>query len=185
MRRELLIQLLDEYKHLQTAESALIERFTEFVVSDAACFERSNMYGHITGSAWISSPNFDKILLMHHTKLDKWIQLGGHADGNHDVLKVALREAEEESGIFNLIVLSKSIFDLDIHQIPEIGDEPSHLHFDVRFALLAPTLFFVKNSESKALKWVAVEDIPKYSNEPSILRMAEKWVLMRSSLEST
>ena len=111
----------------------MLENLRRFVEDNDDCFERSHRSGHITGSAWIVDLKREKVLLTHHHRLDKWMQLGGHADGDPDVLRVALREAREESGVEEIRALSESIFDVDVHEIPPRGDEPAHLHYDVRF----------------------------------------------------
>jgi 8-oxo-dGTP pyrophosphatase MutT (NUDIX family) len=115
---------------------------------------------------------------MHHAKLDKWMQLGGHCDGDSDVLRVAIKETQEESGINNIIALSDEIFDIDIHLIPDTPREPAHLHFDVRFLLqVHPDSYetIIQNEESKALAWFGRND--KFpTNSRSVVRMFEKWV---------
>ncbi|MDZ7646212.1 MAG: NUDIX hydrolase [Cytophagales bacterium] len=98
------------------------------------------MPGHITGSAWIVDPSNTQALLVHHAKLNKWVQPGGHADGDENILQVALREAEEETGLKNFKVLSDPPFDVDIHLIPERADFPEHFHFDIRYLLKHPCM---------------------------------------------
>ena len=93
------------------------------------CFERSLDKDHFTASSWLIDKSANKVLLMHHRKLDKWLQLGGHADGDSNLLRVAIKEAQEESGIQDIKPVHKHIFDIDIH------DVPGHRHFDVRFLL--------------------------------------------------
>jgi 8-oxo-dGTP pyrophosphatase MutT (NUDIX family) len=114
-------------------------------------------------------------LLTHHRKLDKWLQLGGHADGDHDVVRVALTEAREESGIADVRLLHPEIFDLDIHVIPARSSEAEHLHFDVRYVVLAGHADHVVGLESFDLAWVPVDRITDFTNEESMLRMARKW----------
>lgn len=182
MISEPLSQLLTVYSKTYLDELQVTTAFLNFVVSDETCFDRSNKHGHITGSAWVVSPDYNHILLMHHTKLDKWIQLGGHADGNHNVLEVAVREAMEESGITSFTLIVPEIFDIDIHEIPENSMEMAHLHYDVRFVMRADSTRLVQNHESKDLLWVPMEDISKYTKEPSIQRMTKKWSALRQCL---
>jgi 8-oxo-dGTP pyrophosphatase MutT (NUDIX family) len=114
-------------------------------------------------------------LLIHHAKLDRWLQPGGHADGDPDVLRVALREAQEESGLLNLAPVSPAIFDIDIHAIPARGSEPEHFHYDVRFLLEADrTAPLVMNREAKDMAWVRLDEVTSLTNEWSVLRMVEK-----------
>lgn len=137
-----------------------------FVKQHPDCFERTLEVGHITASAWLLNKAGDAALLMHHAKLNIWVQPGGHCDGDPDVLQVALREAREESGIQGIEPLSPEIFDLDIHPVP------GHLHYDVRFLLqVTSDETFVQNSESNALRWVR-DDLP--TQERSVVRMHEK-----------
>ena len=104
-------------------EKASVARFESFVNANPDCFERSLRIGHITASAWVVSPDGQNSLLTHHRKLGKWFQLGGHVDGNPKVLEAAEREVREESGL-EVVALTTAIFDLDVHSIPERGDEP-------------------------------------------------------------
>lgn len=104
--------------------------FVDFLREPQA-FLRSNLAGHFTGSAWLVSGDGQRALLMHHRKLNRWLQPGGHADGDTDLARVALREAEEESGLSELVV-EPDIFDLDRHRIPARGEEPEHWHYDAR-----------------------------------------------------
>src|SRR5215510_11521790 len=90
----------------------------QFVAANPNCFERSLQIGHVTGSAWIVDLDRTHALLTHHRKLNKWLQLGGHADGDPDILRVALREAREESNLDAIRPVSENIFDVDIHVIP-------------------------------------------------------------------
>jgi 8-oxo-dGTP pyrophosphatase MutT (NUDIX family) len=103
------------------------------------------------------------------------LQLGGHVDGNADVLESATREAKEESGIDTLVSVYPEIFDLDIHLIPARGDEPEHFHFDARFLLRATkTEEFIVSDESHDLAWAPLEKLGDYTDEESVLRMARK-----------
>jgi len=141
------------------------------------CFKRTLEVGHITGSAWLVSKDGSKALLMHHAKLNKWFQLGGHCDGNPDVLAVAIKEAQEESGIMGIIPVHKNIFDIDIHLIPANSREKEHYHYDIRFLLKVTSDELVtQNSESKALSWVnkSLAELP--TDSLSVVRMFKKWV---------
>ena len=173
--RASLLEKLDRYAPLGEQDAAQARRILQFVKSDPACFERSNRNGHITGSAWLVDPTGTKVLLTHHKKLGKWIQLGGHADGNPDVLVVALREAQEESGLKRIRPLSDEIFDVDVHLIPERESEPAHLHYDIRFALQSSETKFMVSDESHSLAWIDISKIREASQEESLLRMACKW----------
>lgn len=139
-------------------------------------FTRERLAGHFTGSAWLVSADGKRALLTHHRKLQRWLQLGGHADGDHDLAAVALREAEEESGLPGLTLASADIFDLDRHWIPERKDVPGHWHYDVRYVVVAgDNEAFVVSEESLELAWRPVDEIAKDQDE-SMRRMANRWL---------
>jgi len=173
-RREVL-ELLDAY--VPFPEEALFkERTIAFIKKHPECFERSLSEGHITASAWLLNKQGTKALLMHHAKLEMWVQLGGHCDGNPSVLDVAIQEAQEESGVMQIAPVSRAIFDLDIHEIPEKGGLKAHLHYDIRFLLQivsgdAPR----KNHESKQLLWVDKGSSQLPTDSRSVVRMFLKW----------
>ena len=140
-------------------------------------FVRARLAGHFTASAWLVDGAGERLLMTHHRKLDRWLQLGGHADGDRDLAAVALREAEEESGLGDLVVLPE-IFDLDRHWIPERSDVPGHWHYDVRYVVRATgSEDFAVSDESHALAWRAITDLLDDPGlDPSIARMRKKWV---------
>ena len=164
-------------KHPEQRSTA--DRMLRFIRTHENCFERCCRHGHITGSAWLLSPGGDKILLTLHRKLQRWLQTGGHADGNPRPLEVALREAEEESGISGIQPVSPEIFDIDIHLIPENAtkSEPAHYHYDIRYLLRAPHEQFTISEESVALQWWSREDFSTRQTEldESVTRMAERY----------
>ncbi|CAM5250011.1 NUDIX hydrolase OS=Rhodanobacter lindaniclasticus OX=75310 GN=B1991_17415 PE=4 SV=1 [Rhodanobacter lindaniclasticus] len=131
-----LIDAFRRYRDQWQGEVAVIAQFESFTRTHADAFERRNRIGHFTGSALLVSSDGERVLLMHHRKLDRWLQPGGHADGDTDLPRVALREAHEETGIDGLRV-EGGIFDLDRHAIPARGDEPQHWHYDVRYVVRA------------------------------------------------
>lgn len=152
-------------KYLGTELSAAARRHAEdtftFVNTHSDCFLRSNHSGHITGSSLIINETATCALLHHHRKIDRWIQLGGHSDGDSNTLRVALTEAEEESGLKGFRVISEDIFDIDVHEFPSLGDLQAHLHYDVRFLLqISSDLPLTKaDRESKDLAWVPIKRI--------------------------
>jgi 8-oxo-dGTP pyrophosphatase MutT (NUDIX family) len=152
------------------------QRMVELLDSCPSCFRRDAFPAHFTGSAFVVSADGRRGLLNHHRKLDRWLQFGGHCDGEEDVLSVAQREAYEESGIAGLVVASTRPFDLDIHEIPAIGDEPEHLHYDVRYVLIAPEQAEIRASpESKELRWFEPSDMGSWPLDPGLRRLIEKW----------
>lgn len=176
--RNYLLRLLERYKPSDTQEQLYKQQIQEFVRAHENCFERSLKSGHITASSWLVNQQGSHALLMHHTKLDNWFQLGGHCDGESNVLKAAIKEAQEESGISDIVALSDDIFDIDVHLIPKAGREQAHYHYDIRFLLQVKSDELVnKNSESKELRWIGkyCNDLPTKS--VSITRMFHKWLL--------
>ncbi len=180
--RNLLLKALKTYKTEYETEKKFIHEMIDFIEQNPNCFERTNLAGHVNGSAWVLSPDEKKVLLTHHKKLNRWLQLGGHSDGNPDTWSVALREATEESGIKGIQFVIKEIFDIDIHTIPENikKTEPEHKHYDVRFLLKAPTEDFIVSDESNSLKWVTAQELSSMAERKEISsameRMAQKWL---------
>ena len=175
MHRNKLLTLLKNHKTNNSEEVNFLEQITKFVQENPDCFERSLLMGHVTGSAWIVDKSRQFTLLTHHRKLDKWFQTGGHCDGDSDVLNVALKEAQEETGLSDVQILSSKIFDIDIHEILERKDIPAHLHYDVRFLFEADmNQTFTVSSESTDLAWIALSEVSKLNDSESIMRMVFK-----------
>ena len=139
-------------------------------------FVRGRLAGHFTASAWLLDRSRRRVLLTHHRKLGIWVQPGGHADGDRDLARVALREAEEESGLAGLRV-EPEVFDLDRHWIPDHGGVPGHWHYDVRYVVHAGEgEDFVVSAESYALAWRDIDAIAGDPHaDPSLRRMAARW----------
>lgn len=148
----------------------------QFLRNDTNPFDRKNFAGHVTGSGFLLSPDLQSVLLTRHAALDKLLQFGGHADGEADIRNVALRETEEESSKEDIGLLSATIFDVDVHEIPENPKkgEPRHLHYDIRYLLQARSLDFTVSHESKALEWVPVKALLTMPVSPEMKRMAMK-----------
>jgi ADP-ribose pyrophosphatase YjhB (NUDIX family) len=159
------------------AEAAMLAEYGPFIAAHADCLWRTCRDGHLTASAWIVDPARQRTLLTHHHKLDRWLQLGGHVDGNPNLAEAAMREAREESGLAGLRLVSPEIFDVDRHRIPARGDEPEHWHFDVRFLIEAdPAEPLAISSESKDLAWVALTEVARLNPSESLARMVRKTV---------
>jgi 8-oxo-dGTP pyrophosphatase MutT (NUDIX family) len=140
------------------------------------CFVRTSFPGHFTGSALVVNADGSQVLLHHHRKLDRWLQFGGHCDGDEDILRVASREALEESGIRGLVVASARPFDLDVHEIPARGNEPAHYHHDVRYMFIAPELAApAASDESHELRWFTAAEAAALPIDESLRRMIRKW----------
>lgn len=177
--RDQLIHQLTKYSPAFAEEAAFTAQFLDLLKS-GSCYLRTHLPGHITGSAWIVNSTHDKVLLVHHAKLNKWLQPGGHADGDENILQVALREAQEETGLSKLNLLHQDLFDIDIHPIPQRKDFPEHLHYDVRFAFQADEhVPLLLSEESHQVAWITYDDIIRQTDgNHSILRMLEKTQLL-------
>ncbi len=148
-----------------------------------ACFYRTHFNpGHITGSGLLVSADGNRVLMNHHTFLNIWICFGGHADGETDILNVALREVTEESGIADVEPVNTSIFDVDIHAIPANikKGEPPHKHFDIRYLFRvrnAASEAFAMSEESLNLRWCSYEEAQKLAcpRDVSMHRLLDKW----------
>ena len=175
-----LLELLAKYQPDGPQQERLKPLFAGFIAQHPDCCERHCVPGHLTGSAWLVSGDGQRAALMHHRKLGRWLQPGGHADGDADLAAVAKREAGEETGLTDL-ELSTEIFDLDRHEIPARGQEPAHWHYDMRFVVRATgSELFVKNAESLALAWVDIWALTGRDDvDESIRRMARKWIMGR------
>jgi 8-oxo-dGTP pyrophosphatase MutT (NUDIX family) len=172
-----LLTLLTTYAEENPSEKACANQIKTFLGRYDTCFNRELSVGHMTGSAWIVNRLGTHTLLTHHKKLNKWLQPGGHADGDSDILQVAKREADEESGLTDLEIEDGKIFDIDVHQIPARANEIQHLHYDIRFVFRAQgSEVFVVSDESHDLAWVGIAQLKDYNVDESVMRMARKWL---------
>lgn len=170
-----LMEQLQAYRVRWPEEAATVDDFLALLADTRNPFLRERLEGHFTGGAWLVSADGRRILLTHHRKLARWLQLGGHADGDTDMGQVALKEAEEESGLPDLRLEDAAIFDLDRHWIPERKDVPGHWHYDVRYVIRAGAdERYVVSDESLDLAWREIAPIVDEPDE-SLSRMARKW----------
>lgn len=182
MHRNELLALLNNYQTRSNQEAGYISRTRAFVQQQPDCFNSMLSPGHVTGSAWVVSPSREKALLMHHRKHDQWFQPGGHADGDHDIIRVALRETHEETGLSPDVIhlVSDQIFDIDIHTIPASHRGPRHTHYDIRFLIeIDDSIPVPGNDESHNIIWVPLYQVSRYNNNMSTYRMVEKTRRMR------
>lgn len=176
MHREDLLRLLDDYHPAFMDEAGFIQRARRWIAANTEIFERAQSI-HVTASAWVVNPARTHVFMVHHGKLHQWFQPGGHADGDNDVIRVALREATEESGLdaAHLRLLSAQVFDVDIHMVPDTDKAPAHGHIDIRFLVEADDEIPAPGSdESHEVRWVALHEVTNYNNNRSTWRMVEK-----------
>lgn len=136
--------------------------------------------GHFTASAFVLDATGQHLLLIHHRKLRRWLQPGGHVEPRDaDVLAAARREVTEETGLTGLANVGTGLFDLDIHEIPNFGTNPAHLHFDLRVLFRADDSILtsnevVSNEEVSGVRWVPLSGLALETDDASVLRVAEK-----------
>ena len=159
-------------------EAATAALFVDLLGDADDPFRRERLAGHFTASCWLVDAAGQRVLLTHHRKLGRWLQPGGHADGDADLARVALREAQEETGVAGLRLEDGAIFDLDRHWIPVRGQVPGHWHYDVRYLVRAGVdERFVVSAESHDLAWRDISVIAADPGvDPSMRRLAGKWL---------
>ena len=168
---ERLRKQLESYQSANEQEERDRKLLLDWIASGRDILTRENEVAHLTASAWVVSPDRKYVLMAYHNLYQSWAWLGGHADGDSDLLGVALKEAREESGIESVSPVSEEI--LSIETLCVNGHEkrgkyvPSHLHLNVTYLLEADPAQEIraKPDENSAVAWIAVEDIPKKSTE--------------------
>ena len=168
------------------AQQPVAAQFVALLADAQDPFERTRLTGHFTASALVVSGDGARTLLTHHRKLGLWLQPGGHADGDRDLARVALRETEEETGLLGVTVLP-GIFDLDRHWIPEHTGVPGHWHYDVRHVVQAgDDGTCVVSAESHALAWVPLVEVAAGEvYDGSLRRMAQRWLDLQARRAGT
>jgi 8-oxo-dGTP pyrophosphatase MutT (NUDIX family) len=155
------------------------DRILAFVVRHERPFDRGIVDGHLTGSAITVSADGSRVLLLHHRKLDRWLQPGGHGDpGETTGEEVALREALEESGIrgLHLHPAAPRPLDVDVHDIPARGNEPAHEHLDLRYLVVAPegAVIAPDLAELHEIRWVPWDEVDALGPDHGLRRALAK-----------
>lgn len=180
------LELLRQHRSEFQEELEFLAWTIAFVERQERFWQRSTLEGHLTGSAWVLSADGLSALLLHHRKLDRWLQPGGHVDeSDASLAETAKREAMEECGLEGLSLVSPLIFDLDVHEIPSRGDEPAHFHYDLRFLFVAPAKHAIERNhlETKDIAWVPLVELRNSATPQSLRRMALKSEKTESVLE--
>jgi 8-oxo-dGTP pyrophosphatase MutT (NUDIX family) len=170
----LLADALAQHQPEDTAEAEDLAQIRAFVARHPDPFDRRITDGHLTGSAIVISADGERTLLLHHRKLDRWLQPGGHADpGEAAGEDVALREALEETGLSGLVLhpTASRPLDVDVHDIPARGAEPAHQHLDLRYLVVAPAgaAFSRSTEETRDMRWVPWGEVATLGQERAAL----------------
>jgi 8-oxo-dGTP pyrophosphatase MutT (NUDIX family) len=181
------IEEIKEYKPYNEQE----EKDKEIILSCVDNFEdiltRNNPTAHITSSSFVINRNRDKVLMVYHNIYNSWSWTGGHADGDDDLLAVAIKEAKEETGVTKIQLINKNIFSLDI--LPVFGHMKkgkyvsAHLHLSVTYLLQGDEneALIVKEDENSDVKWIPIDEINDYCNEPHMNKVYGKLIDKASS----
>ena len=174
---EQMIQELIRYQPYNEQEAADKELMLQLLQTEPHIFERTCQATHMTASAWVVNKDWTKVLLAYHNLYQSWAWLGGHADGEKDLLQVALREVQEESSIQSVVPMTEEIYSIEI--LPVCGHEkrgvyvPTHLHLNVTYLLQADDReqTRIKADENSAVGWFPIEE--------AVMKSAEPWMRER------
>jgi 8-oxo-dGTP pyrophosphatase MutT (NUDIX family) len=182
MNKQPILDLLENHQTSFVEEIEFQKQMIDFLEQNDDFALRSNLIGQITGSAWVVNKEHTKALLIHHKKLNKWLQIGGHIEATDQTIEeTVLREVKEESGLKTLKLLSSSIYDIDIHTIPQNKEVAEHLHFDIRLIIEADEneALIPQNEEILDIKWYDLHEVQNLTEsttttDQSIKRMVDK-----------
>ena len=159
---------------LDANERAHLEAMVDLLHTEAPFSRHQFVPGHFTASVFALSPDCHSLLLIHHAKLNRWLQPGGHVESTDpDCTASALRELAEETGLTRPQLLP-GLFDVDVHQIPASSVEPAHLHFDLRFCAIARSREVTAASDALDARWVPLDEISAQESDASVLRAVDK-----------
>lgn len=174
-----LVESLRQHRCADAPESRDRDAIVAFVLRHPHPFDRRIVEGHLTASALVVAARGDRVLLLHHRKLDRWLQPGGHAEPGETVAEaIALREAREETGVEGLELhpTAPRPLDVDVHAIPAHGEEAAHEHLDLRYLVRAPdgAAITLNAGESHALRWFAWAELGALHLDPGLVRAFAK-----------
>ena len=167
---------IESYVPFNDQERKDRQTLLEWIHSGMDLYTRDNSFAHWTASAWVVNQNMDKVLMVYHNIYDSWSWMGGHADGERDLLATSLREVREESGIEHVVPLSEDIFSLEILTVDghviKVKYVYSHLHLNVTYLLQADDhqTLSIAEEENSGVRWFSLQDALKASSEPWFVR---------------
>ena len=174
--RASVLALLARHRPFDPTEAAHLATITAFVEEHPDFYQRSNLAGQVTASAWVVNAARDRVLLIHHKKLSRWLQPGGHLEAEDETLETAaLREVLEETGL-RAMVVGQGLYDVDAHPIPARRDVPAHVHYDLRLLVEVDdhATLAADAGEVNEVRWFGATALAALRLEPSILRMWQK-----------
>ncbi len=183
-----IIDQITKYNACNEQEQKDKETMLKFINSFEDVLTRENEFGHFTSSAWVVNKEKTKVLMIYHNIYDSWTWTGGHADGEDDLLNVAIREVCEETGIKNVNPVVEDVFSLEIicvnGHVKREKYVSSHLHMNLTFLLEADEneTLYVKEDENSGVKWVDINEAVSISKEPWIKVIYQKIIDKSNSL---
>lgn len=170
-----LLEELSRYEARDPADRDSCARVIELVRTAPDPFTRAVPH-HVTAAAVIARPDASAFLLVHHRRLARWLQPGGHVEPQDaSVLDAARREAREETGVLALELPSDGILDVDVHEIPAAGDRPAHVHYDVRYLFTTiEAEVTAALAEVREARWFPAETMKDVGTDESLLRAIAK-----------
>ena len=184
--QELLAASLHAYRGVDECEEQHRMTILKQVEATPQWWHRETLPGHVTGSAFVVDTQVEQLLLHHHLKLDRWLQFGGHDEGERSPVETAVRELSEESGLSSFEFFGDpAIFDLDVHEIPARGPMPAHDHLDVRFLFVASMDQKLQpaDGESRTLAWFPLEEAATRMDEEGADRVIAKLLALRDMMQ--
>ncbi|MDP4143833.1 MAG: NUDIX hydrolase [Bacillota bacterium] len=185
------IELIKKYSSWNEQEKKDKEIIMQCIDKFDDVLTRDNEIAHITSSAFVVNSTKDKVLMVHHNIYNSWSWTGGHADGEEDLLAVAIREAKEETGVKSIYPITQEIFSLDV--LPVLSHirkgkyVAAHLHLSIAFLVQADEKdkLIIKEDENSAVKWIPIDEVNLYSNEPHMQKVYKKLITkLRNNLKS-
>lgn len=167
--------MLSDGAEAHPAQEPTRARFVDLASSGAVALDRAPSPAHFTASALVVEAGARRVAVLWHNKAQRWLQPGGHADGDGNLAHVAWREASEETGMAGLAVVVPAVH-VDIHPFTPPG-ERAHIHYDLRFVVLAPTgAVPVANHESAEVRWVDLDELQQLDPDPGLVHLS-RWGL--------